>query len=257
MYLEIIFVVIISLICIIGFSRSRTKKGEKSEQIILGLSLLTHIQKIISLSQQHRGTSNAVLQGNDKLKPRLISLQRELGQLISEGDALNLKEFAQWESFVEHWPRLRHRSIDGALDPKNLIRQHNLMIDNQLSLLDDIVSYYDLKSLKLDDMMHVSELCIDILRVVESVAQARGLGAGACAKGKCTGADQISLNFLKVSISATANELFNDLGIENSSIPGMGLGLAQAKALIESLGGRIGFNSSKTGTTFWIDIPCK
>ncbi|MDC9724301.1 MAG: ATP-binding protein [Gammaproteobacteria bacterium] len=50
---------------------------------------------------------------------------------------------------------------------------------------------------------------------------------------------------------------FSRLGIENSSIPGMGLGLAQAKALIESLGGRIGFNSSKTGTTFWIDIPCK
>ena len=48
---------------------------------------------------------------------------------------------------------------------------------------------------------------------------------------------------------------FSRLGQENSTSAGMGLGLAQAKVLIESLHGRIGFHSSKQGTTFWIEIP--
>jgi len=211
MHLEIIFIVVVSLVCIIGFSRSRSKKSEQSEQIKLGLTLFTHIQKIMSLSQQHRGTSNAVLQGNDNLKPRLTALQRDLDKLISEGSEFNLTEFAQWESFSEHWPRLKVRSMNCDLEPKNLMRQHNMMIDGQLSLLDDIISYYGLSLLKLDDVTHVSQLCLDLLRVVETIAQARGLGSGVCAKGECTGVDQISLNFLKSSISGAENELFNEL----------------------------------------------
>jgi len=219
MYVEIIFVAAVSLVCIIGFSRSRSKQGELSEQIKLGLTLFTHIQKIMSLSQQHRGTSNAVLQGNDNLKPRLTALQRDLDTLISEGAELNLAEFSQWESFAEHWPRLKLRSMKCDLEPQNLIRQHNMMIDGQLSLLDEIISYYGLSLLKLDRMTHVSELCLDLLRVVERIAQARGLGSGICAKGKCTGADQISLNFLNVSISGATNGLFNELNsIDNPEL---------------------------------------
>lgn len=36
---------------------------------------------------------------------------------------------------------------------------------------------------------------------------------------------------------------------------GTGLGLAISKALIERMGGAIGFNSSASGATFWIDVP--
>jgi len=71
---------------------------------------------------------------------------------------------------------------------------------------------------------------------------------------------------LNISISDTGHGIkegksievfkpFSRLGQENSTASGMGLGLAQAKVLIESLHGRIGFHSSKQGTTFWIEIP--
>jgi len=219
MYLEIIGVVVVCFVCIISFFRSRTKKVEKSEQIKGGLNLLSYIQKIMALLQQHRGTSNAVLQGNNKLKPRLQSLQTNLDKLIHEGEILDIKSFPQWESFTEHWPRLKRRCLNGELEPSNLIRQHNIMIDGHLSLLDDITSYYDLNSLKLDNFHHVSGLCLDVLRVVEIIAQARGLGAGACAKGECSRVDQIALNFIKTSISSRTNELFNELNtIDNTKL---------------------------------------
>jgi len=243
MILESIFVVFVSLICIISFSRSRTKAREQSDKVQLGLSLLTYIQKVMALSQQHRGMSNAVLQGNDKLKRRLISLQTDLDQLMAAGSALNLTEFSQWESFSEHWPRLKKRAVNCELDPKNLIRQHNMMIDGQLSLLDDIISYYGLRVLKLDNTTHASELCLDILRVIETIAQARGLGSGICAKGECVGVDQISLNFLAASISASTSELINELNsIDNATLSDQ---FNASSALIKSGGDHLTYTMNK------------
>jgi len=51
-------------------------------------------------------------------------------------------------------------------------------------------------------------------------------------------------------------EPFDRLGIERSNIEGTGVGLALSKKLIESLGGRIGFDSAVgSGSTFWFDVP--
>ncbi|MCW9033124.1 MAG: HAMP domain-containing histidine kinase [Rhodospirillales bacterium] len=49
---------------------------------------------------------------------------------------------------------------------------------------------------------------------------------------------------------------FRRLGMENSSIPGTGVGLAIAKKLTKLLNGKIGFESNKDeGTTFWVEFP--
>jgi len=49
---------------------------------------------------------------------------------------------------------------------------------------------------------------------------------------------------------------FRRLGMENSSIPGIGLGLTVAKRLLDRTGARMGFQSSPgDGSTFWIDVP--
>ena len=48
---------------------------------------------------------------------------------------------------------------------------------------------------------------------------------------------------------------FDRLGVENSSIPGTGLGLVVAKAMVEAMGGKIGADSqTNQGSTFWIDL---
>lgn len=49
---------------------------------------------------------------------------------------------------------------------------------------------------------------------------------------------------------------FSRLGMANSSIEGIGIGLVITKRLVESMNGTIGFESRQgEGTTFWIDIP--
>jgi hypothetical protein len=81
MTLEMIGAVLGSVLFIgtIKYWLSNNKK--QADKIKLGLALIVHIQKIISSCQQHRGISNAILQGNKTLKIQLKSSSK----LIKDG----------------------------------------------------------------------------------------------------------------------------------------------------------------------------
>ena len=216
MTFEIIGISSVLLALLIIF-RMLQKRSRGKVQVRSGLKLMGLMKKIIVLTQQHRGTSNAYRQGNYSQKGKLLELQSELDALIAEGNTENLAYFPQWLSFTEHWPRLKNYVLSEDNHSQNIIRQHNMMIDGQLSLFDDLVRYYNLHTLMLDEVTRVSELCLDTLRTVETIGQARAVGAGICAKGHSEGVDLITLNFLKISLASSTKELCNTLPMINNS----------------------------------------
>jgi hypothetical protein len=210
----------LTVVCLIYFiSRLAVLRRQEQSRIEQGILLTVHMKRIIDSCQKHRGTSNAVSQGNDKLKPQLASLQNDIDQLIASSDSLQLKRFPQWESFTEHWPRLKKHALAGDLKSQNLVRQHSLMIDGQLSLLDDVMRDHELHRMMLDRCTRVSEVCLDTLRVAETVGQTRAIGSGICARGVCEGADRIILDFLRISVQSTTSELVKQInGIKNEDL---------------------------------------
>lgn len=202
----------LTVVCLIVIvSRLAVIRREEQARIEQGIVLTVHLKRIIDSCQKHRGTSNAVSQGNDKLKSQLVGLQGDIDRLIASGDSRQLMRFPQWESFAEHWPRLKKHALAGDLKSHNLVRQHSLMIDGQLSLLDDVMRDHDLHRMMLDRCTRVSEICLDTLRVAETVGQTRALGSGICARGVCEGADRIILDFLRISVQSTTNELVKQI----------------------------------------------
>lgn len=210
----------LTVVCLIYFiSRLAVLRREAQSRIEQGILLTVHMKRIIDSCQKHRGTSNAVMQGNNTLKPQLLSLQGDIDQLISSSDSFKLKRFPQWDSFTEHWPRLKKHALAGDLKSHNLVRQHSLMIDGQLSLLDDVMRDHDLHRMMLDRCTRVSEICLDTLRVAETVGQTRAVGSGICARGICEGADRIILDFLRISVQSTTNELIKQISaIKNDDL---------------------------------------
>lgn len=199
--------------------RSNSKKRQAQEAYKTGFKLMLELQRLIELVQQHRGITYALNNGNENLRTKLLSLDRQIDNIIDGPQKAEFTKFDQWLSFVEHWPRLKANSLSGYLTPENLMRQHNMVIEGHLSLLDDVTHYYDLHTLMLDRFVRVSALCIDTLRTAETIALARGLGSGICAKGERHGADSIQLNYLKVSLTSNTRQLFSELeGIDNDDV---------------------------------------
>jgi hypothetical protein len=205
-------IVIVSIFIISTVKYWLSNNIKQTDNVKLGLALIIQIQKIISHCQQHRGISNAILQGNKSLKMQLITTQSQLDKLIADGNTLGLNKFDQWQSFVGHWPKLKMHSLNHDLPSQNLLRQHNVMVYGHLSLLDDLMSYHQLTWIMLGSSIHTSQLCIDTLKVVETIAQSRSIGAGIFSRGQCLGIDKISLNFLRISIISPTNELLTELG---------------------------------------------
>lgn len=207
------------------------KRHDKFNHIHKGLLTLVQIQKVMGLTQKHRGISNAVLQGNSVLKQPLLTVQRQIDILIDKVQPLDLMQFSQWQSYCEHWQRLRVHAIERNLPSQNLLRQHKIMIEGLLSLVDEVIIYYNLNILMLDETTRVSAMCQDTLRVSELVAQARGIGSGVCARGVCSGIEKISLNFIRISLKMDTKQLLNDLNRINN--PDISQELKEASLAIE------------------------
>jgi hypothetical protein len=226
-------------VCMIIFIKLRMNAFKRREYEFkrTGFKLMLGIQSIIELVQKHRGISNAIHSGNDKLKQQLFKIERDIETIIGGELKNDFKQFDQWESFLDHWPKLKQHALAGDLLPHNLMRQHNMMIEGQLSLLDDVTRFYDLHTVMLDRFIRMSEICLDTLRTAETIAQARGLGAGVCAKGKRDGSDNISLNYLKVSMASTTNQLFIELkSVNNDELQKVFASYSQSiKQSVESL----------------------
>jgi hypothetical protein len=209
------------VLCLLVFTvlKSISKKRIAQAGFQTGFKLMLDLQRLIELIQQHRGMTYALSNGNEQMKIKLQGLDKQVDTIINGQHKVEFAKFEQWKSFVEHWPRLKANSLSGSLTAENLMRQHNMVIEGHLSLLDEITHYYDLHTLMLDRFVRVSELCIDTLRTAETIAQARGLGSGICSKGERHGADSIQLNYLKVSLASTTKQLFAELeGIDNDDV---------------------------------------
>lgn len=181
------------------------------QQLRLVLAHMSRLQQLIMLCQQHRGTSNAVVNGDQSLRPQLLNLQQQIDSFIKDRRSRALERFPQWQSFVDHWPRLKHNVLNNNQKAFLLVRQHNLMIEGQLSLIDDACRYYHLHHLMLDNMTRVSEVCLDTLRVAETMGQMRAIGSGICSSGRVDGADAIALEFLHRSVQGRTEELLREL----------------------------------------------
>lgn len=191
--------------------RWRQQQRSQHHQVKRGLSHLSRLQQLLMLCQQHRGTSNAVVNGDQSLQPQLSDLQQQINSFIRAPQSRQLDQFPQWQSFVDHWPRLRQNVLDNKQKAFLLVRQHNVMIEGQLSLIDDVCRHYRLHHLMLDNMTRVSEVCLDTLRVAETIGQMRAIGSGICSRGKVDGADAIALEFLHRSVRGRTEELLREL----------------------------------------------
>lgn len=167
-----------------------------------GLSAVRAGVTLMTAMQQHRGIAAALLNGDRGFAPRLVAKQQEVGQAIAALDEVlsEAPELAgsgrRFASIQQAWRPL-HDTIQ-TLPAEASYHSHTALIQQVLYLLGDVGERAGLLEHHSAGVSLLAEsLLVRLPLLAESIGQARALGSGYAAKGKCGAVGRIRLSFLE------------------------------------------------------------
>lgn len=174
---------------------SKSQQAKRS-----GLQYLTTLRQLLAAIQQHRGITNGVLCGDDKLQSRLPALQSNINnhlQTLTQLDG-GVRNTSSWRSVEENWPRVRVQFKQWPAEQN--LTNHNQLLASLLESVEECAQHYRLTELPQEKGESIALLWNDLLRIAECVGQARALGTGVAAKATCSSVERIRLKYLHQSI---------------------------------------------------------
>ncbi|MGR5092123.1 hypothetical protein ACPV5O_01370 [Vibrio maritimus] len=165
-----------------------------------GLQHLTTLRQLLATIQQHRGITNGVLCGDDKLQSRLPSLQSDINRHLQTLATLDepIRGTSSWRHVEDKWPAVQCHYRQWSAEQN--LATHNQLLAAVLESVEECAQHYRLAELPQNDGESVAALWKDLLKVAECVGQARALGTGVAAKSKCSSVERIRLKYLHESI---------------------------------------------------------
>ncbi len=171
-----------------GLSIQRQRKG---------LETIVDIRKLIELIPQHRGMSNALLNGDGSFESKIMTVQSQIEKCIQvvEQSSYIKGQLQRWNKIKSDWSSLKSHYA-GLSVPKSF-QQHSDLINEVLYLLVDVANdsgVYFHKNRKCRDL--TLGLFYHLPMMIELTARARGVGTGAAAQNKVIISTRIKLQFL-------------------------------------------------------------
>lgn len=169
-----IIAMLFALLCVVGIVWRRGSVLSSRQEIRRsGLQHITTLRRLLAAIQQHRGITNGVLCGDDKLQSRLPALQRDINhhlQTLTDLDEA-VRSTSSWRSIEEKWPKARTEFKQWSAE-QNLFN-HNLLLASVLESVEECAQHYRLTELSQKEGESIALLWNDLLRVAECIGQAR------------------------------------------------------------------------------------
>ncbi len=207
MYLLLMSATSLGFITILYFLTSRSKYQAQR-------TALEHYELIVRLIrsvQQHRGLSQGIISGDKALQEKLAGVQREIAFLVERLNmTLTGKLSERWDSFFDHWSRLKGHSV--SVPAEDSFQQHNHMINNLMYLSETISINSDLGHSKQHERDQL--LWRQLLVLTECIGQSRALGASALARGEASYLELIRFQLLSEKIDNRLYSLDQSLTVD-------------------------------------------
>lgn len=176
-----------------------------------GLHWLGLLKRILSTTQQHRGMTTGYLNGSVDLSEQIYSLQKkinhELEAIESEKNWFNENE--RWLGILQHWHNLSKNFK--SYESSNNLKQHNLLIQNMLYLIDDMAEEHHLLELKTEQKIPLQIAWRELLVAAEHIGQARALGMAIASTHLCNTTERIRMKYLMQKIDQTTSEAWQQV----------------------------------------------
>lgn len=176
-----------------------------------GLQWLSLLKRILSTIQQHRGMTTGYLNGSVELSDQIHSLQKKLNfdieAIASEKSWFSDNE--RWQGISQHWHNLSKNFK--SHDSTNNLKQHNLLIQNILYLIDDMAEEHHLLDLKTDKQIPLQIAWREMLVAAEHIGQARALGMAIASTHHCDTTARIRMKYLMQKIEQTTRNAWQQV----------------------------------------------
>jgi methyl-accepting chemotaxis protein len=158
-----------------------------------------HLRRLLESLPQHRGMANALLQGDESFRPKLTALQAQidqdmelLAQRVAAGDcwgvAVRVHRIQGAWSFIT-------QQVNG-FEPAESFARHTALVSEVLYLINDVADAAGLLALTGDSSRLIDAAINTLPQVTETLGQARGMGTGVAARGKCGTDMRVKLRYL-------------------------------------------------------------
>ena len=220
--LSVLFMFSLFIAWFIIFTRRQVSSVMRKR--ITGLNDLQHLRQLLEYVPQHRGMSNALLQGDQSFKAKLDSLAEKINHeikymtdIVRQKDKWKIKD--KLETIEQQWNFI-HQNLT-RLEASNSFELHSELIKKLLFLTHDIGDTSNVLLTQDNTYLKLANAALCKLPLMaEMLGQARGMGTGVAAKGQCDANMRVKLSYLMNTTRYVANEVCQDVAtaLENDAV---------------------------------------
>ena len=208
--LLISIVFLIPIILLISLLFKQLGAGiSNAEAEMRGLEYIKTVRQLYQHLPQHRGMTNAYLNGSREFKSKILEKRQAIVADIEAIDAVNDRfgdEFAThalWADIKQTWKQLEPRAFNEPA--KQIFQQHTDLISQVYSLFEQVSNESGLVlDPELNTFYIMDALVYRLPMVTENLGKSRGMGSGIAAKGAISLDQRIALGTLLANIESNA-----------------------------------------------------
>ncbi|MBT3066973.1 methyl-accepting chemotaxis protein [Rhodoferax sp. U11-2br] len=203
-----------------------------AQRELLGTGPLVALNKVIQLSQTHRGMSASMLNGNEELAARRPALRDKLNAAISamEGEfttaGVSPALQKRWSDLKQSWVTLEQSVAGRSINVAESTQRHTQIITAQLQLGEELLDEFGL-SLEphADTYALVRATMVDMPWLAENLGLMRAMGSGFLTKATAPPEGKATLRALSKRALELQASMFRQVAIATQTNPRMQVAL--------------------------------
>ena len=215
--LGLIALVMVALPTGLYFNRTMSDIGAVQREVA-GSASLVALNKVIQLTQTHRGMSAGMLNGNEALAGRRPALRDSLVKAMDAAEA-EFKQAQVSPRIQSHWSELRQRWVtleqsvaQRQLKPAESTQIHTQLIAGDLLLSEELLDEYGLSlDPDSDTYMLIQAALVNMPLLAENLGVMRAQGAGFLTVGSLAPEGRASLQALQKRVRELQGDMFRNL----------------------------------------------
>ncbi len=191
-----------------------------------GLEYISALRQVYQHLAQHRGMTNAFLNGGDGFRDRILEVRKAIARDLARIDAVDarygdaFRARAEWAAIREQWRKLEGRAFDGPAG--EVFAAHSQLIARIYDLFGTVANH---SGLLLDPALNTTFLADALVyrlpRVTENLGQARGLSSGVAARGEISLQQRVRLSTMLANVAANKKDVADGMRISFKLNPGL------------------------------------